>query len=330
VTDRSDELAAQTRFDDLVGSLDAIVWEADGDDYHMTFVSPRSLDIAGYPPDMWMTEPEFWETRLHPDDRTRAIADVEAAIGGMRSVALEYRLRVASGQYRWFSDMIRVIPKRDGSGHRLVGVMIDISSQKRLEAELAYRASHDPLTGLLNREQLDIELARVHQLDEPWALLFLDLDDFKAVNDGLGHPVGDEVLRVVAQRLRHSARAGDIVARFGGDEFAILADAPTEEVASALARRLRERVSAPIASGAQSLSVGASVGIAFVEPARSPETVLRKADAAMYWAKQTDQGIAAYEHWMHEEALRRLGAVSPPSPAPRARQAAPAAARTGT
>jgi diguanylate cyclase (GGDEF)-like protein/PAS domain S-box-containing protein len=306
-------LAAQTRFDDLVGSLDAIVWEADGDDYRMTFVSPRSFDITGYPPDLWLTEPEFWETRLHPDDRARAIAETDAAIKAMRSIALEYRLKVASGEYRWFSDVIRVIPKRDGSGHRLVGVMIDISGQKRLEAELAYRASHDPLTGLLNREQLDIELARVHQLDEPWALLFLDLDDFKAVNDGLGHSVGDEVLRVVAQRLRHSARDGDLVARFGGDEFAVLAAARTPDLATALGARLREQVRAPIVSGPHSLAIGASVGVAFVERARSPETALRKADAAMYWAKQTDCGVAEYEHWMHEHALRRLGTVAPPS-----------------
>jgi len=298
--------AAQTRFDDLVGSLNAIVWEADGDDYRMTFVSPRSAEITGYPPELWMGEPQFWENRLHPDDRERTLRDTDGAIRDMRSISLEYRFRIGDGGYRWFSDVIRVIPKPDGTGHRLVGVMIDISEQKRLESELAYRASHDPLTGLLNRDQLDAELARVHALDEPWALLFLDLDDFKAVNDGLGHSVGDEVLRVVAERIRHSARTGDLVARFGGDEFAILAHAFPAAAATALATRLREQIRAPIASGEHTLSVGASVGVAYLERAGSPEAVLRQADAAMYWAKQTDAGIAVYEHWMHEDALRRL------------------------
>jgi diguanylate cyclase (GGDEF)-like protein/PAS domain S-box-containing protein len=302
---------AEERFDDLVGSLNAIVWEADGDDYHMTFVSPRSVEITGYSPDQWMTEPAFWESRLHPDDRERAIAETDAAIGAMRNVSLEYRFKVRSGDFRWFSDVIRVLPKRGGSGHRLVGVMIDISSQKRLEEELAFRASHDPLTGLLNREQLDSELARVRVLDEPWALLFLDLDDFKDVNDGLGHAVGDEVLRVVARRLRHSAREGDVVARFGGDEFAVLAAAPDRETAEALAARLREQIRLPIAAGEHILSVGASVGIALVDPRAPIGTVMRKADAAMYWAKQVDAHVSAYEEWMQERALRRLEAMAP-------------------
>ena len=94
------------------------------------------------------------------------------------------------------SDVIRVIRKADGAGHRLVGVMIDITDQKRTEEALAYRAAHDTLTGLLNREQLDADLARVHDRPEPWALLFLDLNGFKDINDGLGHSVGDEVLRI--------------------------------------------------------------------------------------------------------------------------------------
>jgi diguanylate cyclase (GGDEF)-like protein len=257
-----------------------------------------------------MTEPA-WESRLHPDDRARAIAETDAAIGAMRNVSLEYRFRVRSGDYRWFSDVIRVLPKRGGSGHRLVGVMIDISCQKRLEEELAFRASHDPLTGLLNRDQLDSELARVRVLDEPWALLFLDLDDFKDVNDGLGHELGDEVLRVVARRLRHSARAEDVIARFGGDEFAVLAAAPERETAEALAARLREQIRLPIAAGEHILSVDASVGIALVDPRTPIGTVMRMADAAMYWAKQVDGHVAAYEEWMQKHALRRLEAMAP-------------------
>jgi diguanylate cyclase (GGDEF)-like protein/PAS domain S-box-containing protein len=309
-----------SRFDDLVGSLDAIVWEADGDDYRMTYVSPRCSEIVGYQPEEWLVEPEFWERHLHPDDRERAITATDAAIRELRSLRIEYRFLVSSGEYRWFSDVIRVLRKHGGEGHRVVGVMIDITDQKRLEEALAYRATHDTLTGLLNREQLNIELVRVHQLPEPWALLFLDLNGFKDVNDALGHSVGDDVLRMVADRLVGTARGTDVVARFGGDEFCVLASVSENQASLHLARRLRDAVAKPTIVGEHTLLLNTSVGIAYVEPTGSPETLVRQADAAMYGAKGTAEGIAVYEPWMREAALRRLdGKVSaggPPGPEP--------------
>lgn len=302
----STPLPSQSRFDDLVSSLDAIVWEADGDDYKMTYVSPRSRDVAGYAPEDWLTQPEFWENHLHPDDRERAITETDAAITALKSIRAEYRFRVASGEYRWFSDVIRVIPKAHGSGHRLVGVMIDITDQKRTEEALAYRAAHDTLTGLLNREQLDADLARVHQRPEPWALLFLDLNGFKDVNDGLGHSVGDEVLRIIAKRLSAAIRPGDTVARFGGDEFCVLACVPEQDTAVTIAHRLREAVEAPTRVGGHTLRLSITVGIAYVGPDGTPETLLRQADTAMYSAKNLESGVAVYEPWMRKAALLRL------------------------
>jgi len=300
------EIATQTRFDDLVGSLDAVVWEADGDDYRMTFVSPRSIDIAGYPPERWLNEPEFWESHLHPDDRDRALSVTDAAIKALTSVRIEYRFRVASGEYRWFSDVIRVIRKPDGSGHRLVGVMIDITDQKLVEETLAYRATHDTLTGLLNREQLHVELERIYRSSEPWALLFLDLDGFKDVNDGLGHSTGDEVLRVVAKRLTAATRPHDIVARFGGDEFCVLASGAERDVALTMAHRLREAVHGATTVAGHTLRLAVTVGVALVEAVGTPEALLRQADAAMYSAKGVPDGVAVYEPWMREAALLRL------------------------
>lgn len=297
---------SQGRFDDLVSSLDAIVWEADGDDYRMTYVSPRSKDVAGYAPEDWLTQPEFWENHLHPDDRQRAITETDAAISALKSIRVEYRFRIASGEYRWFSDVIRVLRKADGSGHRLVGVMIDITDQKRTEEALAYRAAHDTLTGLLNREQLDADLERVHERPEPWALLFLDLNGFKDVNDGLGHSVGDEVLRIIAKRLQGAIRPGDIVARFGGDEFCVLACVPEQDTAVTIAHRLREAVEAPTTVGGHTLRLSITVGIAYVGPDGTPETLLRQADAAMYSAKSLGSGVAVYEPWMRKAALLRL------------------------
>ena len=297
---------SQGRFDDLVASLDAIVWEADGDDYRMTYVSPRSMDIAGYSPEDWLTQPAFWENHLHPEDRERAVTVTDAAIRAFNSIRVEYRFRVASGEYRWFSDVIRVLRKPDGSGHRLVGVMIDITDQKRIEEALAYRAAHDTLTGLLNREQLDTELERVHKLPEPWALLFLDLNGFKDVNDGLGHSIGDDVLRVVAKRLAGATRPTDILARFGGDEFCILASVAEADTAVTMAHRLREAVQRPTNVAGHSLRLSVTVGIAYVGPDGTPETLLRQADAAMYSAKSQETGVAVYAPWMRKAALLRL------------------------
>ena len=297
---------SQGRFYDLVASLDAIVWEADGDDYKMTYVSPRSVDIAGYPQEDWLTQPAFWENHLHPDDRERAVTVTDAAIRAFNSLRIEYRFRVASGEYRWFSDVIRVLRKPDGSGHRLVGVMIDITEQKRIEETLAYRATHDTLTDLLNREQLDAELARVHQLPEPWALLFLDLNGFKDVNDGLGHSIGDDVLRIVAKRLSAATRPTDILARFGGDEFCVLASVAERDTAVTIAHRLREAVQRPTDVGGHTLRLTVTVGIAYVGAEGSPETLLRQADAAMYSAKSLETGVAVYEPWMRKAALSRL------------------------
>jgi diguanylate cyclase (GGDEF)-like protein/PAS domain S-box-containing protein len=304
-------IASQTRFDDLVGSLDAIVWEADGDDYRMTFVSPRSIDIAGYPPERWLNEPEFWEDHLHPEDRERALSVTDAAIKAFTSVRVEYRFRVASGDYRWFSDVIRVIRKPDGSGHRLVGVMIDITEQKLVEETLAYRATHDTLTGLLNREQLDVELERIRAASEPWALLFLDLDGFKDVNDGLGHSIGDEVLRIVARRLTAATRPNDIVARFGGDEFCVLASGAERDMALTMAHRLRDAVQTGTTVGGHSLRLAVTVGVALVAAVGTADALLRQADAAMYSAKRRAEGVAFYEPWMRTAALRRLNGGAP-------------------
>lgn len=293
------------RFDDLVRMLNAVVWEADGDDYRMTFVSPRSADLTGFSPEAWMSEPAFWERHLHPEDRERAVAATDAAIQEMRTVSLEYRFRTAAGAYRWFSDVIAVVPKVDGTGHRLVGVMIDVTDRKELEEELAFRASHDPLTGLLNREQLDVELART-QYREGRALLFVDLDAFKDINDGMGHRAGDELLRLVGTRLRAGVRENDIVARFGGDEFAVIVHAATEAEAHRLALRLTRRVSAPAEVDGRVVTLGSSVGIAMAGRGITAEDLLRQADIAMYEAKQRADHVAVFHPDMRRSALRRL------------------------
>ena len=146
----------------------------------------------------------------------------------------------------------------------------------------------------------------MHRLQEPWALLFLDLNGFKDVNDGLGHSIGDDVLRVVARRLTGAIRPDDVLARFGGDEFCILASVPEQDTALTIANRLREAVQRPTNVGGHALRLTVTVGIAYVDPEGTPETLLRQADAAMYSAKSIESGVAVYEPWMRKAALSRL------------------------
>jgi len=204
------------------------------------------------------------------------------------------------GNHRWLSTT--KVPLRDGDGEisGLVGISRDITDRKALEEQLRHRAFHDPLTELPNRalflDRLGHAMARSGRLREPVAVLFVDLDDFKRVNDSLGHEIGDRLLVEVGERLASSVRAGDTVARLFGDEFAVLLEAPTG-VANArrTAERIQECLRSPFAFDEQEVFVGCSIGIVLNDPARryQPREVLRHADLAMYVAKS--RGKSRYE-----------------------------------
>jgi diguanylate cyclase (GGDEF)-like protein/PAS domain S-box-containing protein len=191
----------------------------------------------------------------------------------------------------------------------------DITDRKRVQERLLHHAMHDSLTGLPNRNLFLDRLAEVvrrreHGRAGAFAVLFLDLDRFKVVNDSLGHHVGDELLVEVAGRLRAAAAAGATVARFGGDEFAVLLEnVAGEEEARAVAERLAQAVAAPLVVGDYELFTTASVGIALEGGAgqERPDTLLRNADMAMYRAKALGASrCEVFDHAMHHAALERL------------------------
>jgi diguanylate cyclase (GGDEF)-like protein/PAS domain S-box-containing protein len=189
----------------------------------------------------------------------------------------------------------------------------DVSERKRFERELAHQAFHDELTGLANRalfrDRLEHALERVRR-GAAIAVLFVDLDDFKIINDTLGHQVGDQVLRVVGERLSNAARTVDTAARLGGDEFAVLVEDGARVEAERIADRLLQAVSAPVAIDGHELTVSASVGIAVADaagPSSGADDLLRDADLAMYSAKTTGKGIwRCFEPKMHVILLDRL------------------------
>lgn len=230
---------------------------------------------------------------LLADDAVRLRADRERVLGaGEATHQARYRARQAQGQV--VSVSLSLAPLRDPSGVVTAVVVLaeDVTALEQQEVELAHRALHDPLTGLPNRvlfaDRLQHALARLRREDSSLALLFVDIDGFKTVNDRFGHEEGDRVLAEAARRLAGAVRPGDTAARFGGDEFVVLCEKATREEADAVARRVVERWLAPVVVGnGESIVLTCSIGVAVTDSAAtSPDTLLREADASMYRDKR--------------------------------------------
>ena len=203
------------------------------------------------------------------------------------------------------------LPKRRADAELVVRSIRYAIERKRVELRIAHQALHDPLTGLPNRilllDRLETALARSRRNNRLLAVLFVDLDEFKAVNDALGHDAGDELLVAIAGRLAQLVRPADSVGRLGGDEFVVVCEElHGAEEAVLVAERLRARLAEPIFLRGRSLSIGSSLGIAFAEEEVGGEELVQRADAAMYRAKREGGGIALFERSLHDAALQTL------------------------
>ncbi len=224
---------------------------------------------------------------------------------------VQYRLIRMNGDIREVDAASVEIPYEGTSA--IQTVFRDVTERKQLEARLMHEAFHDALTGLPNRSLFRdrLEHAVAVQMRQPTlrvVVMFLDLDDFKAVNDSLGHEAGDQLLQVVAERIREEIRAADTVARFGGDEFAILMEqfsAPTEVLS--IVNRIKVSLRRPLLLQGRLMSISASVGVAFAEPGEDVDTLLRNADVAMYEAKEAGKARhAVFEPAMYTAIMQRL------------------------
>lgn len=213
-------------------------------------------------------------------------------------------------QHVWLSMSARSLGAHDHPPHKVVTSFTDITQSRAARERLEYEATHDPLTGLANRTLVLRELGGAGRADEPVALLFLDLDEFKFINDSLGHSVGDDVLRVIGNRLVRVAGAEDVVGRLGGDEFVLVRHKqPGSESLSETARRLLDVIAEPVHVWGRDLHITGTIGIAMSRPhdARTAQDVLRDADVAMYRAKV--RGGSRYEHFdvgLRERLQRRM------------------------
>jgi diguanylate cyclase (GGDEF)-like protein/PAS domain S-box-containing protein len=288
---------------DLVSILDK--------DGTIRFESPSIEHILGYGVDDLIGVSALDLT--HPDDGERVMAAV-ASIHADRHLRepVSYRFRHADGTWRWLESTGRLV---DGAGG-IDGAVInsrDVTERMALEEQLEYQALHDDLTELPNRalllDRLDQCVARSHRYHESIAVLFLDLDNFKLVNDSLGHAAGDDVLVLVAQRLRHAIREGDTVARFGGDEFVIVLGHPIAiEDAIDVANRISTAIAEPLQVEGRELLVAASIGIAFATGTQADrDDLLRHADIALYRAKSKGRNTYdVFDQTMHDAVLHRI------------------------
>ncbi len=224
-------------------------------------------------------------------DRARLLGALSSLTPGAPSARLEVRLRRPDGGLRWGHVSASLLTGAPGVAPRIVVQIENITERKRSEAMLSHAAAHDALTDLPNRSLLLTRLDTALHRGEQVAVLFLDLDRFKVVNDGLGHAAGDQLLVQVAVRLRDIMRPDDMVARLGGDEFVVLCRNADEKVAEEIADRVLAVLSQPFPTGPQGdVVIGTSIGVALAGPEDTAELVLRDADTAMYAAKAVGGG----------------------------------------
>jgi diguanylate cyclase (GGDEF)-like protein/PAS domain S-box-containing protein len=281
-----------------------------GQDGRVTYQSSSVERVFGYPPqEIVGRELRSW---LHPDDAAGLLVFLESpAVPGEAAGLVETRLRHRDGTWRHVETAVTTM--FDDPGVRgLVLNIRDVSERVALESELRTLAWHDPLTGLANRalfaDRVDNALTRRSRQPRPLAVAFLDLDDFKSINDTLGHAAGDLLLNGVGERLNACVRPGDTVARFGGDEFALLLEDADGPVAEAVAGRIIAQLLRPFRILDQEVHARASVGVALGHGTESTDDLLSGADTAMYVAKS--RGKSRYELFepkMRDVAVERSG-----------------------
>jgi len=278
------------------------------------YFSPRWNSMLGFAEEESRGRPEDWFHRVHPEDWAALRSEIARHLeGGAPHFENEHRMQHRDGGFRWMLSRGRAVLDARGRPTRMAGSLTDVSKRKAVEERLLHDAFHDALTGLFNRElfleRLERAAERTRRTRELFAVLFLDLDRFKVLNDSLGHAIGDQLLVVLGQRLASCLRPTDTIARHGGDEFTILLeDCGAAMAATRVAERIQEELALPFRLGSHEVFSTASIGIALSTSGYDRAgDLLRDADTAMYRAKAL--GRARYEMFdreMHSRAVALL------------------------
>jgi diguanylate cyclase (GGDEF)-like protein/PAS domain S-box-containing protein len=300
----------EARFGSLVRHASDLITVIDPDTT-VTYQSPSIERILGYPAGDMVGQ--RFDRLVAPSDRAHLARRIAVAAAGKDAEPLECALTHQGGSTRHFEILFTNLIDDEHVGGILLNAR-DVSERKVFEAELTHQAFHDTVTGLANRamfaERVRHAIVSSRREGLSLAVIFLDLDDFKTINDSLGHAAGDEVLVEVARRLDANIRGGDTAARFGGDEFAVLLeDIAGSHDAADTAQRILEMLALPIRAGHRDITLRGSLGIsvAILDDSRDADELIRDADAAMYIAKRDGKGAyRLFEPAMHEGVLARL------------------------
>ena len=313
-SDKIGQAADDGTFQRFIENLPVMFYAVEATPPHTPIYISPTFETFGYPLSDWLTDSKIWDRVIHPDDRETVLSETREAIRKGEGVDAEYRVVCRDGSTVWVRDRSCLVRDDDGEPLFWQGIIIDITERNNAQEKLRYSALHDTLTDLPNRAQFMNHLREAVERAEgniytKFAVLFLDLDRFKVINDSLGHAIGDKLLVAIAERLTACVRPGDVVARLGGDEFTILLNRSGDiaEVVN-VAKRLQTNISEPLNIDNYEVFTTASIGISVSGSVpQKAEDFLRDADAAMYRAKES--GKARYEIFdrkMHVQNMNLL------------------------
>ncbi|MEY2417214.1 MAG: hypothetical protein QOH53_2548, partial [Ilumatobacteraceae bacterium] len=303
---------AETRFE--IGFEQSAIGAAMSDLDGIPFrVNPAACEFFERPEELLIGT--RWTEFTHPDEVHLGQAVLGRLAAGHDTYADERRYLRPDGSVIWALTHVTLVRDEAGEPEYFFVQLQDITGRKMTEQELAHQALHDTLTGLPNRALLEDRLihglAGSRRRGSQLGVMFLDIDQFKMVNDSLGHSAGDDLLRQAAERIAGAIRPGDTVARFGGDEFVVVCDDVSAIETERVAERVLRALSLPMHLVNQEMHVSASLGIALADEHATPESLLRDSDSAMYRAKERGRGrIEMFDETLRLNAKRRLATAS--------------------
>ncbi|MEB3173856.1 MAG: EAL domain-containing protein [Cyanobacteriota bacterium] len=301
---------SEQRLEGILSSIQDVVWSAAAESLEILYLNAATEVVYGRPLEEFYDQPRLWLSLIHPEDQALMEQHL-ARLWERGQTEVEYRIICPDGSPRWLLRRMRAVRDDQGRPLRLDGIDSDITERKLAVELMTYNATHDHLTRLPNRYLfLDrLEHALQRRLPYQFAVLFLDLDGFKVINDSLGHASGDLLLQEIARRLQKCLRPADTLARLGGDEFTVLVENINSiQEAIAVAERIHQELTHPFDLNGQEIFTNTSIGIALSHTEyQHPQDIVRDADTAMYQAKARGKSCyAVFNPLMHQKAVVRL------------------------